>query len=156
MAFKMVDTSNLILGIPLKAHYEGLTQTKTVWGQGSTMRKYCWGSLSPSWLSNSKEALEEERHQVPNLEKGVIATYKVSDEFRGGLLRSRQGSYQYKEFLLDIWMNREMLEVGLTHELAVDLLWSPKRCGSKRGVEPLTSTLEVGPTVEPVGAGEVQ
>lgn len=36
----------------------------------------------------AKEGLEEERCHAPDLEKGIIITYKESDGFQQGLLRS--------------------------------------------------------------------
>ncbi|KAJ8484064.1 hypothetical protein OPV22_016549 [Ensete ventricosum] len=55
------------------------------------------GELAVSRLKaqEANKALEEEQQRALALEKGVIATYKESKEFRCGLVWSRQTSYQY-------------------------------------------------------------
>ncbi|RZR95368.1 hypothetical protein BHM03_00024217 [Ensete ventricosum] len=63
--------------------------------KSSSIHAGAQSTVSRLEAQEANKALEEEQQRALALEKGVIATYKESKEFRCGLVWSRQTSYQY-------------------------------------------------------------
>ncbi|RZS01060.1 hypothetical protein BHM03_00030861 [Ensete ventricosum] len=59
MAFKMANIPALIPTIPLKAHWEGFTQTERVRARAQSWGSSIKGCYAPSWLSRSTQHLPD-------------------------------------------------------------------------------------------------